>query len=302
MKKKDGSWRFCTDYRALNKATIPNKFPIPVIEELLDELHRAEYFSKIDLKASYHQIRMQLEVIHKTAFKTHQTHYECVYALQVGLSNAQATFQYTMNSTLQPSLRKCVLVFFFFFFNDILVYSRAWEAHLDHLRFVLATLQQHHFTANFKKCSFGKKEVEYLGHVISRKGVVMDDKKVAAVVQWPLPISIKAMRGFLGLASYYRRFIAGYGRIARLLNKMLKLENFKWTAESSEAIARKKEALTTAQVLAMPDFTQQFAIEGDASGKGISVVRESEDSEHSPKFPSSDKRNKPKARAISHNT
>ena len=215
VRKKDCSWRFCVVYRALNKITIPDKFPIPLIEELLDEIGGVIVFSKLDLRFEYHQIRMKEDDIAKTAFRTHEGHYEFM-VLPFGLTNAPS-FPSLMNEVLRPVLWKYVLVFL----DDILIYSPSMEEHKQHLRNVLTLLQQSELKINGKKCSFGRANLEYLGHVIFAGGVSADPQKLEAITLWPTPKNVTSLRGFLGLTGYNRRFVDNYGKIAKRINEKL---------------------------------------------------------------------------------
>jgi hypothetical protein len=176
VKKKDGSWRFCVDYRLLNAITVKNKHPLPIVEELLDELAGARWFTKLDLRSGYHQIRMAAADVFKTAFRTHHGLYEFL-VMPFGLTNAPATFQNIMNTIFSSLLRKCVLVFM----DDILIYSATLEEHVLHLTDVLDILQQHHFFIKGSKCSFAQQSLEYLGHLVTAKGVATDPAKVQVV-------------------------------------------------------------------------------------------------------------------------
>jgi hypothetical protein len=267
VKKHDGTWRFCVDYRALNAKTVCDMFPISVVDELLDELRDTRFFTKLDLRSGYHQVRMHTEDIKKIAFRTHHGHFEFL-VMPFGLTNAPATFQALMNDVLQDFIRVFVLVFF----DDILIFNDSWSSHLQHVRMVLKRLQEHGLAIKQSKCSFGATSVQYLGHVISDQGVAMDADKVEVVRAWPLTRTVRAVRGFLDLTGYYRKFIQSYGDIAAPLTKLLKRESFNWTPSATSAFEALKTALTTASALQLPDFSKPFIVDCDASGARFGVV------------------------------
>lgn len=268
VKKKDGSWRFCVDYRQLNAITVKNKHPLPIVDELMDELAGACYFSKLDCRSGYHQIRVAQGDEFKTAFKTHNGLFE-FRVMPFGLTNAPASFQGAMNMIFAPLLRKSVLVFM----DDILVYSRTLEDHIHHLQQVLQLLQDNQFLLKESKCVFAQQSLEYLGHIISNNGVATEPTKIAAIQNWPTPTSVKQLRGFLGLTGYYRRFIQNYGVISRPLTQLLKKGvQFQWTPQAQEAFQLLKKTLVQAPVLRIPDFSKQFIIETDASDLGMGAV------------------------------
>lgn len=255
------------DYRELNAKTVKDKFPIPLIDELLDELHGAQYFTKLDLRSGYHQVRMVPADIEKTAFRIHHGHFEFL-VVPFGVTNGPSTFQFLMNEVFSSYLRKFVLVFF----DDILIYSKTWVEHLNHIRLVFETLRLHKLFLKKSECSFGESQVTYLGHIIHRQGVSVDNSKISAVIDWPRPQTIKALRGFLGLSGYYRKFVKDYGLLAAPLTNLLNRDQFQWSESAEEAFCALKQALSSAPVLQLPNFELSFVVECDASRVGIGAV------------------------------
>jgi hypothetical protein len=220
------------------------------------------------MKSGYHQIRLTPADEHKTAFRTHHGHWE-FKVMPFGLTNAPATFQSIMNTIFQPMLRKHVLVFV----DDILVFSKTLADHKQHLQQVFDILQQNQLFLKKSKCSYAQTSLEYLGHIISGTGVATDPAKIQAVQQWPIPTDLKQLRGFLGLSGYYRKFIRHYGILSRPLTDLLKKNTpFVWTPLLQQSFDHLKQALISAPVLALPDFTKEFQVETDASAGGIGAV------------------------------
>jgi hypothetical protein len=221
VKKKDGTWQFCVDYRKLNDMTIKNRFPMPLVELILEELVGTLYFSSLDLTAGYHQIRMGQEDEYKTTFKTHHGLYQ-FRMMPFGLTNALATFQCAMNSVLASFLRKFAMVFI----DNILIYSPRWSNQLSHINMVFDMLREHNFFLKKSKCVFGKTELTYLGHIISQQGVSTDLAKTSAMEKWPTLTTVTKFRGGLRLTGYYRRFVKHHGSIARPLTNLLQHKSF----------------------------------------------------------------------------
>ncbi|XP_062028654.1 uncharacterized protein LOC133744583 [Rosa rugosa] len=253
-KKKDGSLRLCVDYRQLNKVTIKNRYPLPRIDDLFDQLKKATVFSKIDLRSGYHQLRVKDEDIPKTAFRTRYGHFEFV-VMPFGLTNAPATFMDLMNRMFSPYLDKFVVVFV----DDILVYSKTLEDHDRHLRIVLQILREKELFAKFEK--------------FSKDGVSVDPSKVEAVMNWGQPTTVTEVRSFLGLAGYYRRFIEGFASIASALTKLTRKDvQFVWTEKCERAFNELKRRLTTAPVLTIPTSGKANVVADALSRKPKGIV------------------------------
>ncbi|GKA60987.1 putative reverse transcriptase domain-containing protein [Tanacetum coccineum] len=244
VKKKEGSFQICIDYRELNKLTVKNRYPLPRIDDFFDQLQGSSVYSKIDLRFGYHQLRVRDEDISKTAFRTCYGHYE-------------------------PYLDKFVIVFI----DDILIYSKTKEEHDAHLRLILELLKKEELYAKFSKCDFWLSKVQFLGHVIDSEGIHVDPAKIESIKDWESPKTPTEIRQFLGLAGYYRRFIEGFSKIAKPMTKLTqKSVKFNWGEKEETAFQTLKQKLCSAPILALPEGSENFVVYCDASHKGLGAV------------------------------
>ena len=266
--KKDGSLRFCVDYRKLNAVTVRDSYPLPRYNLFFEQVKGSKYFTKLDLKAAYNLIRIREGDEYKTSFRTRRGQFEYL-VMPFGLTNAPAVFQRFIDHILSEFIYKFVVVYL----DDILIYSKSLDEHRTHVAQVLKVLQENYLVVKLEKCIFHVPEIEFLGHIVSGTYVKTDPKKIKAVKEWPEPKSVKEVQSFLGLCNYYRRFIKNFSLIASPLFQLIrKNSKFFWSQEKSQAFTTLKEKLTTAPVLILPDPNKQFILETDASRYALGCV------------------------------
>jgi hypothetical protein len=276
--KKDGTWRMCVDFRALNKITLKNCYPLPRIDDLLDQLKDAKYFTKLDLRSRYHHIRIAKGDTWKTTFKTKQGLFEWM-VIPFGLCNAPATFMRVMNDVLRTFLDDCVIVYL----DDILIFSKSREEHVTHVKQVLDVLRKEKLFLKMSKCEFGKTSLIYLGHIVGGGELKIDPSKVKVILEWPKPSNVTEVRSFLGATQYWRKFIANFSSIAAPLNAVTSFKQvFQWGGKQQKAFDTLKEKISLAHtlkekisstpILALPNLRQPFEIQTDASNYAMGAV------------------------------
>lgn len=268
VQKKDGTLRMCIDYRALNAITVKDKYPLPRIDDLFDKLNGAKYFSSLDLRSGYHQIRIADEDVQKTAFRTHEGLYEFL-VLPFGLTNAPAAFQREMRAVFSH------LPYVAVYLDDILIFSKTEAEHASHLEEVLRVLRSHKLYAKLSKCSFFDRKAKFLGHIVSGEGIQADPEKISAVVDWRPPKNVSEMRSFLGLANHLKRYIKDFSVLTAPLTELTKPDRpFDFTTNklAQHSFSALKEAMSTAPVLAIPDEDEHYELVCDACGYGVGAV------------------------------
>ena len=268
VEKADKSQRLVVDFRKTNAISKKDSYPLPLIDETLDQLHGSRYFTTLDLQSGYHQISMHQNSKEKTAFVTHNGLYE-FNVMPFGLSNAPSTFQRLMDNTFRDLSSDGLLIYM----DDLIIYSATFKEHLDMLRKVCLRLRQVNLKLKRKKCHFGKPSVSFLGHVVDATGVSPNPDKLRVVKDFPQPTTVREVRTFLGLTGYYRRFMADYATIACPLTNLTKKNvSFIWTAACDTAFQMLKTALVSSPVMGYPDLSQEFVLFTDASNDGIGIV------------------------------
>jgi hypothetical protein len=250
--------------------TIKNKYPLPRINDLLNQVGGAKIFSKLDLRSGYHQVRIKDEDINKTSFRTRYGHYKFV-VIPFRLTNAPSMFMCLMNSIFSQYLDKSVVVFI----DDIMVYSKMEEEHDEHLRIVLQTLRKHKLYTKFDKCDFYQKEIQYLRHVISEEGIVVDPKTIKAIMEWLVPKDVEDIRSFMGITGYYCRFIEGFSKTTYPITSLQKKgTKFNWTQKCQDSFNKLKELLTMTPILKVVDPEKDFIVCVNASKEGLGGVKD----------------------------
>ena len=271
VNKPDGSLRMCLDYRLLNSQTQKNRYPLPRTDQIMDQLRKAKVFSSMDLQSGYYQIRINPEDVPKTAFRTPFGHYQ-FKVLSMGLTNAPATFQCVMSEIFRKQLGVYVIAYI----DDIVVYSENEADHAVHLETVMRILQEQKLFVRLRKCRFEQSEIKFLGHLVGVDGIKVDPAKIAVVKDWPVPLNLTQVQSFLGLATYFRKFIQGFSNLVAPLTGLSK-KGVIWEPWPPDGACKKafdavKQALTHAPTLAMPDFDKPFEVIADASMHGIGAI------------------------------
>ncbi|GES79037.1 enzymatic polyprotein, putative [Rhizophagus clarus] len=266
--KKTGNYRFCVGYRKLNAVTIIDAYPLPRIDELLEKYRTAKWFTSLDLAAGFHQVEIAEEDKEKTAFICLKGLYE-YNVMPFGLKNAPGTFQRLMDEILSEYIGEFVVVYI----DDIMIYSKSFEEHIEHLEKVLRKLKEKNIILKLKKCKFGERNIEFLGHIVGRDGLKPEEKKIEKIRNMERPRNIREIRSFLGLCSYYRKFVKDFSRIAKPISNLVRKNvEFKWEEKQQEAFEELKKRLMEYPVLIQPDFNKKFILMTDASGEGLGAV------------------------------